>query len=429
MRKLLSLVLAMAILCGVSSALADPIRIDGTSERNITINDTGLNKDPQALIDEDGISPTTGRYLDDIEWKEGWDAGVAPTKEGTYRPIMVQISNAGNGVGISSSGKLYGTAPINASYADIVYEAPQKKGGSETRMSMIFSDVIPDYVGFVRSTRLTHVYLRQEWDCAFCTSGYSTADVPDGWRRTGTKSPQTAVPGDPGLVYVGDFPREVWTNYVWRLSGKTDANSEIFMLSEIWKNTVPQDHKAANHTFRFTDTLPEGGDDAEIIYVTFGSKDETNSRLEYEEDKSAYVRYVSIGKTGDQPYMDTVLVNPVLKKVRTSEGEMVTKIVAEDRVLQNVMTFNNVIVQSVKFNWNDSLRPDPVLVGTGNADYFMGGRHYAGVWKKDEGAARTVFYDANGNELELQRGRTLIILMDYNQSINNGKDKANVQYE
>ena len=168
MRKLLSLVLAMAILCGVSLALADPIRIDGTSERNITINDTGLNKDPQALIDEDGISPTTGRYLDDIEWKEGWDAGVAPTKEGTYRPIMVQISNAGNGVGISSSGKLYGTAPINASYADIVYEAPQKKGGSETRMSMIFSDVIPDYVGFVRSTRLTHVYLRQEWDCAFC---------------------------------------------------------------------------------------------------------------------------------------------------------------------------------------------------------------------------------------------------------------------
>ena len=425
MKKLLSLVLAFAILLSVSAALADPTRIDGTAERNIKINDTGLNKDPQALINEDGVSPTTGRNLDDIDWKDGF-MGAAVT--GTYQPIMVQISNAGNGVGITSNGKLYATAPINASYADVVYEAPQKKHGAESRMTMVFSDTIPDYVGFVRSTRATHARLRQEWDCAFCTSGYSKADVPQEWRNFGVKNPEGAKPGDPGLVYVGDYPK-IWEDYVWRLSGKNDANSEIFMLAGIAQNIIPKDHVPANHTFRFTDELPEGGDEANIVYVTFGSKDETNSRLEYEADKGAYVRYVSVGKNGDQPYMDTVLVNPQLKKVKNSEGNMQTKIVADDRALQNVMTFNNVIVQSVTFKWRGSLRPDPQLTGTGNADYFMGGKHYVGAWKRDDYNSRTVFYDANGDELALQKGRTLIILMDYEETINNGKDKANVQYE
>ena len=66
---------------------------------------------------------------------------------------------------------------MNGSYADVVYEACQANGGGQTRMSMIFSDTIPDYVGFLRSTRLTHVRLRQEWNCVFCTSGYSSADA------------------------------------------------------------------------------------------------------------------------------------------------------------------------------------------------------------------------------------------------------------
>ena len=97
----------------------------------------------------------------------------------------------------------------------------------------------------------------------------------------------------------------------------------------------------------------------------------------------------------------------------------------------NVITFNNVIVQSISMNWvsGDSLRPDPQLTGTGNADYFMGGKHYAGVWKRDDYNSRTVFYDANGNELELQKGRTLIILMDYTEKHSGGKGTAGVKYE
>ena len=56
--------------------------------------------------------------------------------------------------------------------------------------------------------------------------------------------------------------------------------------------------------------------------------------------------------------------------------------------------------------------PRPTLTGTGNADYFMGGKHYSGVWNRDTMQDRTVFYDENGQELAMQRGKTLIILMD-----------------
>ena len=86
----------------------------------------------------------------------------------------------------------------------------------------------------------------------------------------------------------------------------------------------------------------------------------------------------------------------------------------DDRVPGNTITFSNVIVQGVTMKWKGSTRPDPVMTGTGNADYFIGGRHIAGVWEREDYNSRTVFYGPDGEEIELQRGRTLIILMGYN---------------
>jgi len=427
MKKLIGLILALALICSMTAALADPTRIDGLSDRGIKINDAGLNQDPQEMVDNGkGYSPTTGRKLDEIEVPDGF-SGAAAT--GTYQPVMVQISNASNGIGVTGKGKLYAIAPINGSYADVVYEAPQKSGGGESRMSMIFSDTIPDYVGFVRSTRLTHCRIRQEWECALLTSGYSTADVPDEWVRLGVKNPAGKRNAeDPGIVYVGDYPK-VWHDYVWRLSGIKDANSELFEAAKIADYIIPKDHKPANHTWKFTDELPAGGDSGEIIYVTLGNVNETDSRLEYQEDLNAYIRYVAVQGQGDLPYREGVLINPAVGKVKDSNGALIEKIIAEDRVPGEIITFNNVIIQSIDMQWRTGIRPDPVLTGKGNADYFMGGQHFAGVWERKDDNSRTVFYGADGNEIELQRGRTLIILIDYDENILNGKDKANVKYE
>lgn len=415
MKKLLSLVLALALILSVVTAMADPTEINGSEKRNIKIHEAGLNPSADEMI-EQNISPTTGRQLDQIPWEDGF-VGTAVTL--TYQPIMVQISNAGGGVNENSKGEP-ATAPINAQYADVVYEACQANsanGGSLTRFTMVFSDVVPDYVGFVRSTRLTHVRLRQEWDCAFCTSGYAKADVKPEWKKMGVKNPEGATPDDPGLVYVGDFPK-VWKKYVYRLAPAGDANSELFELANIVMNIVPKDHVAANHTFKFADEIPEGGDSGEIIYVAFGNKTKTDSRLEYDESTRTYIRYVPLDDGSSVPFRAQHLVNP--HYIKKNDTKMVD---ADAKEFGDVISFSNVIVQGITMKWRGSERPDPVLTGTGIADYFMGGKHYKGVWQRKDYNSRTVFYDENGEEISLQRGKTLIILMDYN---NKGRS---VKYE
>ena len=153
MKRTLSLVLALIMLLSVTAAFADGKQIDGLAERKIKINEAGLNE-----VD-DLVSPTTGRNLMEIEVPGGF-LGLAVT--GEYQPILVQVSNADNGLGSSSKIKNYRNAPLNGIYADVVYEALQKKGGGESRMTYVFSDIVPDFVGFVRSTRIQHALYRAE---------------------------------------------------------------------------------------------------------------------------------------------------------------------------------------------------------------------------------------------------------------------------
>ncbi len=413
MKKLTVLILALILAVNAGAALAEPTVIDGLSPRNIKVHKAGLNPPADEMIAQ-GISPTTGRKLKEITCPEGF-AGAAVT--GTYQPIMVQTSNTKNGIGFSDNGKMYAVAPVNGSYADVVYEASQVKGGSETRMSFVYSDTVPDYAGFLRSTRLTHVRLRQEWNCAFCTSGYSTADVPGEWRKMGVLDPTHASDENPGIVYIGDAGiNKPWRKYVRRLKGVKRPNNELFELAKIVNEVIPADHVPANHTWKFTDERPAGGDPAEIVWVTFGSKYDTDSRLEYDEQENAYIRYVAVANHQDMPYRESVLVEPKDVNERKN-GKLSLETRVRERQPGNLITFSNVIVQGINMRWRKGRsRPDPVLTGTGNADYFMGGKHIAGVWERENNDSRTVFYGPDGEEMTLQRGRTLIILMGYNDS-------------
>ena len=410
MKKLMILILALILAVSANAALAEMNVIDGLTPRGIEIHKADLNPSADEMIAQ-GISPTTGRPLSKIKVPEGF-LNLAETRK--YQPVMVQISNSYNGIGKKEDGSLYATAPVNGSYADVIYEACQVMGGGETRMSMIFSDTIPDYVGFLRSTRLTHVRLRQEWNCIFCSSGYSSADVPAEWRAMGVKNPSSRTEEDPGIIYIGDVGLgKPWKKYVRRLKGIKDANNEVFELARIVENVVPEDHVPANHTWKFTDELPEDGDSAEIIYVTFGSRYDTDSRLEYDEYDNVYVRYVEVRNNPDMPYRESILQEPENVDEKKN-GVLSLRVNLKGRVPGNTITFSNVIVQGVTMHWKGSSRPDPVMIGTGNADYFMGGRHIAGVWEREDYNSRTVFYGPDGKEIELQRGRTLIILMGYN---------------
>lgn len=423
MKKALSLILVLALLLCASVAAAEPKTIDGLSPRNITVTPAGLNPSAEEMVSQ-GISPTTGRYLSEIDYKDGY-LGLAVT--GQYQPIMVQITNSQNGIGRFGSddgnkgGRPYRIAPVNGTYADVVYEACQARGGSQTRMSFIFSDVAPDYVGYIRSARLTHVSIRQEWNAILITSGYTSKDIPKALKELGIRNPEGAKAGDVGEVFVNGYGP--WMPAFLRVHMLTTPDNLVVSPVTLLSSIIPQDHKPANHTWKFTDDLPAGGDSGEIVYVTFGGGADTDSRLEYNPSTNDYTRIVSTKDLGDLPYCETVMTGTEVKKVKNTSGKVSEKLTYEDVGPGEPITFSNVIVQGIEMKWKGSKRPDPVLIGEGNADYFMGGKHIAGVWKRDDVNSRTVFYGEDGQEIELQRGRTLIILMGYN-------DKGtSVQYE
>lgn len=414
MKKLISLILAVILICSTAAAMADKIAIDGLTKRNIKINKAGLNPSADEMF-EQGISPTTGRKLSEIEVPDGF-AGFAAT--GRYFPAIVQISHNDVAVKADSKGRPV-LAPVNGSYADVVYES--YNGNNSIRHSFVYSDVIPDYVGWVRSTRMTHARIRQEWDCAFCTSGYSDiGDVKGEWAKYGVPAPDgKRTEEDPGLVYVGDMSKP-WSKYVWRFMDKynisalsTSSNNELFQLADLMTYLAPKDHVAANHTWKFSEELPEGGDKADIIYVNWGAN-KSDSFLEYDEDDKCYYRYETDPDTKEpKVYKEQRLINPT--EGANNDGQR--RIIVENRELGEPITFSNVIVQSVnqKFRNGDSDRPEAEMTGEGCADYFMGGKHYAGVWQREDINDRTVYYGEDGNEISLQPGRTLIILMAFNR--------------
>ena len=174
--------------------------------------------------------------------------------------------------------------------------------------------------------------------------------------------------------------------------------------------------------------LPEGGDEGSEIYVMFRNDavknvDDKgmfyfNSVYEYEPEENVYYRYAitDLEKPLDNPilFAEQRVTNIVSELATYNEldGKVITSCT---RTPGNAITFANVVIQYVENKWPDGEHPYPVLYGTsGNADVFMGGKHYSCVWKRDGVDDRTVFYGEDGNEIELQRGKTLIILMDYN---------------
>lgn len=364
---LLAVLLAAA---GLESACA--VTIDGSADRGIELKEVSLNE----MID--GESPTTGLPLSDrVPGNEDF-AGLAVT--GRYLPVLVQIDNSDNGSNWRS--------PWGASYSDVIYESPLRKEG-QTRISILYSDLVPDDVGPIRSARLGHVWLREEWDAAFLYHGqqeYALTNVLEELTRLGVTKR--------GLLFSGTSGGKDWNKYYYNrqnLASPHDKGANAAgILTLVGDDIVPP-----NHTWLFTDE-PAVGDPAVTITVKWGHKDYT-SVFRYDAEKDCYFRYVGSKKT--EAYHDLDTEEPI--------------------------AFSNVIIQWTDVDW--VVKDAPVTRNTGdgaffanystgfftaqgNADYFMNGQHMSGAWKRDNMHSRTVFYDENGEEIQLQRGRTMIVM-------------------
>ena len=134
---------------------------------------------------------------------------------------------------------------------------------------------------------------------------------------------------------------------------------------------------------------------AGVIHLDWGGKD-TVSHFVYDAQAGVYQRYCGAGVKPEKWAAFAALTSP------------------EDQAEANSqpLSFANLIVQRVDYTLDkDSvLRMMEQSVGRGNADIFIGGRYIPGVWARASMSAPTVFYDDQGQELQLRRGKTYIAL-------------------
>ncbi|MCE5344298.1 MAG: DUF3048 domain-containing protein [Eubacteriales bacterium] len=378
MKKIIGIILVLLLFSSVAlPAIAAEntytLPLEGTVLQNIADrkikNLTPADRNPIIA----GESPTTG-----LEWS------------GVYLPMLVQISNPQgsvkyNGTTIKSAG-VGNRAPWGGQYADIVYEGILYRTG-ETRISFLFSDSLdegfPTSVGPVRSARIGHVLLREEWQSGLIYAGGPREDennIATMFKELGAS--------DKGVLF--DLLTNKWNDYRQRVKGlKNPDNVDVNVVG--LRDTIPTNYAASAHAFLFTDTSPyvDGYDLAYNINLDWGHEKWT-SHFVYDENENLYYRY-----SGDAPYMTYLSA--------TEAGS-----VNDENSIW--MSFSNVVIQRVGYEYTNNSKIMPVMqsVGKGNADIFIGGRYIPGYWVRESVEDPTVYYDDQGNELQFTRGKTFI---------------------
>lgn len=73
-----------------------------------------------------------------------------------------------------------------------------------------------------------------------------------------------------------------------------------------------------------------------------------------------------------------------------------------------VIMARNIIVQYVPHSTDLMGRPTPNMIGEGTIDFYALGQHFTGTWKKENAAAPTRFFFADGREIERIYGQTWV---------------------
>ncbi len=378
MKKWSSLLIAMVLvlslvvpaLASTHSNNAFTIPLEGTVLQNEEDRDITPSTPPQRNPIISGESPTTGQ-----SWM------------GFYLPMLVQYSNGLDSVKVNNKtvelAGIANRAPWGAQYADIVYEGILYRTGN-TRMTFLFSDSLdsgyPLSFGPVRSARVGHVNLREEWQGGLVFRGgpeQEDNDIQQLLRKLDVY--------EKGVAF--DLETNLTRNYSSRVKGvKGPENLDADIIG--LRSLVPSSYMSTPRAFLFADLNPytEGYDFAYKINLDWGL-DSYVSHFQYDEMSNVYYRY-----SGD------VLFKSFASADDREEVDMIP------------LTFSNVIVQRVEYEYahNNKLAPIMQSVGKGNADIFIGGRYIPGYWIRESLEDPTIYYDDQGNEIQLSRGKTFI---------------------
>lgn len=358
MKRFIGSLLFLTLLIGMVTVASATTLIPGTLTRNITLHKSGNNP----MIP--GESPTTG----------------LSSNSSVYLPILSQIDN-----------NLEAIPQWGISFADIMYELPIQ-GQGWTRLTALFSDQYPEEAGPVRSGRVMHADLREEWDAALVHYGKQEAagsNMKEILSKYGVTAKGLAIDG------IGNK----YSDYFSRVRYHSAPHNVSAYISNIKDLLLPNNYSFPERPFKFTDDTNYGGLPALQFSVIHKKNKDTSSTFSYDPKLNGYQRFIRTGNYYDY-------LNPA-----------------------EVLAYSNVIIQRTKLTFNNHTM-NPLLsdvVGKGAADIFVAGQYVAGAWSRDSLTDRTVFYDQHGNELALQRGKSWIVICDIDTEVVIGDIDASMQ--
>lgn len=272
--------------------------------------------------------------------------------------------------------------------AEVMYEAPVE--GGITRLMGIFEDYqdVPR-IGSVRSCRNYYIYFAREFNTYYLHFGQAVyaldyLNLPSTLNISGLD----AV-GDVAYYRSEDFPapHNVFTDY-------TRVQDAIEYMN--YPTEYSDEYLGTNGHYQFAEdgvriTLEEGED----AVVAVPGYDYNNAYFVYDEETGKYTRY----QYGD---------------------------VQIDYMTGNALKYDNIIFQYCpweNFDENGYLNIDVLSGGSGK--YITNGKAIDVTWKKDvlnledpfanENFGVTHYYDANGEEITLNQGKTWVcIILDSN---------------
>lgn len=277
---------------------------------------------------------------------------LVPVETGQKRPFAIMINN------------IQASLPQSGiKYADLVYEA-QVEGGI-TRLMAVYGDPTGvEKIGSIRSARHYYIDFARDNDAIYCHFGqskYAEARIADESIKTIS-----------GLSGYG--------TQVYYRSTDRNAPHNVYTTDKMLEKGVELTNNERNHPdtfkghlkFSAIDYAPEDGVDANKISIPFDSK----PYFEYNTADGLYYRY----QYGEKHI---------------------------DRETEEQLAFKNIIIQSVfEKTISDEGHQDLTLTGEGLGYFITHGKAIEIKWKRDSDKDVTRYYDKDGNEIELNIGKT-----------------------
>lgn len=256
------------------------------------------------------------------------------------------------------------------SKADVVYEMMNSlENGRITRFMALYKDYESvDQIGSIRSVRPTNVIISAEWNAILCHDGgpfyidkYLAEPSTDNFSGTFSR--------------VDNGKSREYTEYI--LPGDMDKNFSNSKVTKEYNSYYPGAHyQFANEKNPVDLSSNDKALTAKVVDLPFPHN---GSYLEYN-DKDGLYYYSEYGKAHVDPGNDN-----------------------------QQLCFKNLLIQSCGY---DKLDDNGYLlfncIGEGGGYYVTNGKAIEVTWKKADMTSPTRYYDAAGNEIKLNTGKTYV---------------------